>query len=442
MTGTKKVQVPEIIGDHENDSYNNDADAPKLRKGAKAKYIVEEHPILDGIAKVVRTRHTGNTYHCFFYVKEEKKWLRKSLKTKILSEAIEAGKDLVIETRALVRAGMRIFSKSFGEVVQEFLDEKQAEADAKIITQGRVSTIKTVLTTWATTFVGGAGKSIDAFDGIEWKKYYVWRRTQKSDVQDVTLANERSMITSFYKFADQKRYIMPRNMPVWDRAISKNKDVARRDAFTIDEYKRVCGVIRYLDKHGKTEADQSVRQFIRDFFLIASNTGLRFGELRRLKWGQVRIFKHKDESGKELRMCELHLSKEDTKNRKARVVQGMRGDVFERIKEYSQWTKAGDYVFVNNQTGEQLERKHYYELWDEIKKRAELADRNKLTWYSCRHTYATFRLLYADGLDIFTLAKNMGTSVKFIEDHYGHIETAQKRKQLVSKKGIEFLDVT
>jgi len=40
-----------------------------------------------------------------------------------------------------------------------------------------------------------------------------------------------------------------------------------------------------------------------------------------------------------------------------------------------------------------------------------------------RHTYATFRLM--EGVDVYFLAKQMGTSVKMIEDFYGHI-TRQK----------------
>ena len=39
--------------------------------------------------------------------------------------------------------------------------------------------------------------------------------------------------------------------------------------------------------------------------------------------------------------------------------------------------------------------------------------------YSFRHTYATFRLMR--GIDSFFLAKQMGTSVRMIEDYYGHI---------------------
>ncbi|WP_438590801.1 hypothetical protein, partial [Klebsiella michiganensis] len=37
--------------------------------------------------------------------------------------------------------------------------------------------------------------------------------------------------------------------------------------------------------------------------------------------------------------------------------------------------------------------------------------------YSFRHTYATYRL--SEGVDVYLLAEQMGTSVKMIEDHYG-----------------------
>ncbi len=39
--------------------------------------------------------------------------------------------------------------------------------------------------------------------------------------------------------------------------------------------------------------------------------------------------------------------------------------------------------------------------------------------YSCRHYYAT-QSLY-DGVDIGALASNMGTTLRMIDDHYGHV---------------------
>ena len=48
--------------------------------------------------------------------------------------------------------------------------------------------------------------------------------------------------------------------------------------------------------------------------------------------------------------------------------------------------------------------------------------------YCLRHTYATFRLM--EGVDVYFLAKQMGTSVRMIEDHYGHI-TPSKNADLI-----------
>ncbi len=47
-----------------------------------------------------------------------------------------------------------------------------------------------------------------------------------------------------------------------------------------------------------------------------------------------------------------------------------------------------------------------------------------------QHTYATFRL--AEGVDVYFLADQMGTSVKMIEEHYGHVNTV-KHADLVSR---------
>jgi hypothetical protein len=49
--------------------------------------------------------------------------------------------------------------------------------------------------------------------------------------------------------------------------------------------------------------------------------------------------------------------------------------------------------------------------------------------YCFRHTYATFRLM--EGIDVYFLAKQMGTSVKMIEKHYGHITPAKNAERIL-----------
>ena len=49
--------------------------------------------------------------------------------------------------------------------------------------------------------------------------------------------------------------------------------------------------------------------------------------------------------------------------------------------------------------------------------------------YCFRHTYATFRL--TEGVDVYFLAKQMGTSVKMIEDHYGHVTPVKNADRIL-----------
>ena len=55
------------------------------------------------------------------------------------------------------------------------------------------------------------------------------------------------------------------------------------------------------------------------------------------------------------------------------------------------------------------------------------------TLYSFRHTYATFALL-KDGMDIQTLAIQMGSSIAMIERHYSHLIPRLRKEMLTGKR--------
>jgi hypothetical protein len=57
------------------------------------------------------------------------------------------------------------------------------------------------------------------------------------------------------------------------------------------------------------------------------------------------------------------------------------------------------------------------------------ASGSRRSTYCFRHTYATFRLM--EGIDVYFLAKQMGTSVKMIEDYYGHITPAKNAERIL-----------
>jgi integrase len=58
--------------------------------------------------------------------------------------------------------------------------------------------------------------------------------------------------------------------------------------------------------------------------------------------------------------------------------------------------------------------------------------------YSLRHTYATFAL--TEGIDIHTLAKQMGTSVGMIEKHYSHLDAVKAVHQLRGEESRQLIE--
>ena len=55
------------------------------------------------------------------------------------------------------------------------------------------------------------------------------------------------------------------------------------------------------------------------------------------------------------------------------------------------------------------------------------------TLHSLRHTYATFAVIY-DGMDIYALAIQMGTSIGMIERHHSHLTPRLKKDMLTGKR--------
>jgi integrase len=102
----------------------------------------------------------------------------------------------------------------------------------------------------------------------------------------------------------------------------------------------------------------------------------------------------------------------------------------DRIKAISKATKPDDFVFTTH-TGK-FTSSLYGSLIESLLKDSGLlhsSSGSRRSSYCFRHTYATFRLM--EGVDVYFLAKQMGTSVKMIEDYYGHITPAKNAERIL-----------
>ena len=54
--------------------------------------------------------------------------------------------------------------------------------------------------------------------------------------------------------------------------------------------------------------------------------------------------------------------------------------------------------------------------------------------YSLRHSAITFRLLYGQGIDLLTLARNARTSVEVINNHYASTVSGEQNIALLQSR--------
>ena len=383
------------------------------------KFQQEQINLYHGDVKLFR-RQGGGVWQVKIWIKEEQKYLRKSLRTRDEDLARRFAEDEYISVKASRITGQKIFKVALHAIIDEWLVEQRKTVGISK-TLGRYQAIVSQ-TNWLKKFIKDPNYKIEDIQPSLFVDYYGWRKSKRSEVVNSTLVNEKATINAIFKFAIMKGYLSVIFQAEFPPLLKSSN---KREALTVEEYRKIYRYMRtkeFLDERDTLK----VRHFIRDFTMLLANTGLRFGEARRLKWKHCKVVRGKDEKKK---LSEISLSAEMTKNRKARVVQGMRGDVLERIKSYSNYTKPNDFVFVDNNSGNELSRDYYYRAWKFMLNNTGLdMGVKEITYYNLRHTYATWRL-YA-GVSSRALCENLGTGLKYLEEHYGQMQTKMMRDSL------------
>jgi len=384
------------------------------------KYQLSQINLYGGDVKLFTTKNSNGIWYVKIWIHEENKYYQKSLRTRDENYARSLAENEYVQIKAKRLNNQQIFSKTLYSVIDEWLEEiKKGVGISR--TEGRYNTIKSQ-TNWLKKFISDKNVKIGDIEGSIFSNYYSWRRTQSESVVNSTLMNEGSTIRTIFTFAIRRGYLLH---GFYAEFQSIKKENNRREALSVSELRTLQNYMK-SNKFLNDGDTNKTRDFVRDFSVLLANTGIRFGEMRRIKWKHCKVVRGKDEKKK---LCEIHLEDWMTKNGKERTVQGMRGDVLERIKSYSNYTHHNDYVFVDNNSGNQLSKYMFYRAWNVMMKGTGL-DKGwkKISYYNLRHTYATFRL-YA-GVDSRSLCENLGCGLRFLEEHYGHLQTKVMRDRL------------
>jgi len=221
--------------------------------------------------------------------------------------------------------------------------------------------------------------------------------------------------------------------------VNKGRDSVRRPDFTREEYATLIRKLPSWIDAGREGKSRDMRHLLRDYILILANTGMRHGtEANNLRWKHISLFEDKG-----LKYLEMSVSgktgRRDIICRAGTInylkrIQSRCPDIAHLTFEQLIKSKLDEPVFrLPDGTASANLRQTFRILMRDTGLLTCPRTGQDRTLYSLRHTYATFSLLN-DGMDVHTLAVQMGTSILMIERHYSHLTPRLKKEMLTGER--------
>lgn len=389
--------------------------------------------------------------------KGNRKYIHRSLKTRKLDEARRLGLKFFYEIEFKREQDLPLQTKTFAQVINEYVAERERDYERSKTYKNNASyqqhtsiymlrQIKRVSKFW----LEYCGKTqVDKIENGVLQNYVTWRKEYYSKIPkqdlpknisvnpaDKTLEWEITFAKTLLRFAHERGYRGKNALPTWRYKASKQ---IVRPAFTVQEYRKLYTRMRKWITETKNPNWRFTRELLRDYVLILANSGMRVGEANNLLESDIvaftdelgrknYMFEVKGKTGKRIvvlranaaRYVERTLERNtkwkaewEKQNKKLRRKEGsVRTEGYEGISDQQDWffrmvdghrviTLIDQFKVVLKQCG--IEENRYEEAY---------------TLYSLRHFYAV-QMLRRSNVNVFDIARNMGTSVQIVEKYYG-----------------------
>lgn len=380
-------------------------------------FVTDKEELKPGLIIFRRGDVAHNNFYCRIKLTKEDRYKTISLRTADKQTARDRAFEQDADIRFRIKHDVAVFNRPFRQVAEEYLQTQQRRADTGEVSADRVKNLRNAYNRALNDYVGST--QIHLIGQDRWAQYPTWRRENgtgrfRKHISDATIAFEMGAFNAVMNFAITKRYV-----PASHRFDGRPKlKTMRRDEFTLEEYRKLHSFGRKWMRAATTPQGIWYRAMCYNFMLIMCNTGMRPPEAKNLRWRDITTAK--DREGREIVVMFVQ-----GKGKSRRLVAPKSvGDYLDRVRELSKATKPDDSVFtiINGKPAKYLYSDTVQSLLEEAGLRMGPNGIPRST-YCFRHTYATFRL--SEGVDVYILAEQMGTSVKMIENHYGHVNTVK-----------------
>ena len=371
-------------------------------------------------------------YYIHIPVPNTKGGIRQSLKTADRDIAIEKAEEMVIEVKVNLRSGESVVPVPVVDVVEKFLRYKKAfirgeweskkDKGRKSITEERYVLIAGKLRNYLTGFLG-AKTDARSIPFKKWNSWEMWRRDNnvRKDMgtpKAITIQNEMGLIRECWKWAMEEGFIpVSLKLPFHNENLIGDDKIAR-DTWEGSEWKSFSRRVRdWLNtSYDKTEEEcwDAFNAYQMLFFL--ANSGMRIGELVKVKRKEISFFKAELKAQKYKKLCCLVQVHPSTKTG-AREVNAMGGVFAKRVYDKSKFKKKDDFLFCHLD-GTPFSTKQFRSWFERMITYTNENERwgKVFVPYSIRHFYATTRL--QNGTSTFTLCENMGMTEPYLRNHY------------------------
>jgi hypothetical protein len=191
-----------------------------------------------------------------------------------------------------------------------------------------------------------------------------------------------------------------------------------------DEYKKLLAGAKKLAADGVAVRGIALTEELYDLILFTVHSFVRpmTTELYALKHNDVSIQERIEKDGTKRKWLLLTVRNGKTGMRMAHTLEGAVAPFTRLCERYSEAT-GEDYLFLphyeNRATAARVMARQFNKLMEETGLKKDTVLQTERTIYSLRHTAICMRLVLSEGkVNIFTLAKNAGTSVSQIERFY------------------------
>ncbi len=349
------------------------------------------------------------------------KYKYQSLKTNDRKEAIGIAKRWYVTIENKVNAGETVFEKSISDIAKDWLESFSKEVSLGKQTNNMLTVYKTTIGAHISEYFKDTPISKINSDAIT--KYFDWELEKEKRPSQKSLAWYSLTLKKLFEYAVQKGLI--RTAPSF-KTPSINEDPTNRSAFDPNEWAKIASYLPEWIKLSKNLQQKNMRVTMQHLIHILYNTGMRTSDITHLKWSDYNEFNQDNKI-----RCSFLCRGKSTGKGKVNLHTTI-GELDTIVwmnswKSYVRTYQPNDLIFPNKLLGRSLsdcfkELVEYLGLYiDKENKTRPL--------YSLRHTYATV-MLAKEGVDIHTIAKNMGTNVKNIEQTYGHLSVNELTTKL------------